>query len=63
LDIETDAVMEGLRQLIAEEMYLLGRELEDSLDGGQPARLEHLIETLDAAAELLARHQAARPNR
>ncbi len=58
-DIET--IITGLRRLVAEEMHLLGQELEDSLDGQQSTRLDDLGEALDRTAELLAEHRAARP--
>lgn len=62
MEVDTDTVLAGLRQLMAEEMYLLGQELEDSLDGRSSQRLEQVCDTLDQALELLAQHQAARPH-
>ncbi len=56
----TDAVLEGLQNLVAEEMHLLGQELEDSLDKGQYDRLQQLCHALDDAAELLTKHRAVR---
>jgi len=54
MEVDTETVLEGLRRLIAEEMHLVGQELEDSLDPHQSQRLAQLIETLDRAADLLA---------
>ena len=62
MEVDTDTILAGLRRLMAEEMFLLGRELEDSLDGSSSHRLEEVCDTLDQALELLAQHQAARPH-
>ncbi len=53
-------VVETVRRMIAEEMFLLGRELEDSLDTGQQARLEELAASLDELCELLSSHRRTR---
>ena len=55
--------LERLRQLVAEELHLLGRELNDSLAPGRARRLATITETLDAAEQLLVRHRQAHPPR
>lgn len=57
------AIVQELRELVSEEMYLLGQELDDSLDATQRQRLTELSALLDSAAELLDEHRAARPHR
>ncbi len=52
-----------LRALIAEEMYLLGQELDDSLEAEERRRLTELAEVLNEAAVLLAEHRAVQPER
>lgn len=60
MSVETETVITGLRDLVAEEMHLLGQELEDSLDRGQFERLQRLRGVLDEASELLNSHRAVR---
>jgi hypothetical protein len=60
--VETDTFITGLRQLLAEEMHLLGQELEDSLTAVQAHRLDSLSAVLDEATELLNQHRAVRPD-
>lgn len=48
-----------LSELIAEEMHLIGLELDDNLKPGDRTRLAELSALLDRASELLARHRAA----
>ncbi len=55
--------LERLRQLVAEELHLLGRELNDSLAPGRARRLSQLTETLDEAERLLVKHRQAHPPR
>jgi hypothetical protein len=58
--IETEPILAGLRRMIAEEMHLLSQELDDSLDGSQAARLDHLSRALDEVADMMNQHRAAR---
>ncbi|MGH1491470.1 MAG: hypothetical protein ACRBK7_19075 [Acidimicrobiales bacterium] len=57
------AIVRQLREWVSEEMYLLGQELDDSLDGSERKRLTELSALLDSAAESLVEHRAARPHR
>ena len=50
-------VVQALRELVAEEMHLLGLEVESALDGAQLNRREELTEALDEANRLLSRHR------
>ncbi len=47
-----------LQGLIAEEMFLLGQGLDDSLSGDERRRLAELSDLLDRAAEMLDQHRA-----
>lgn len=51
-------VTETLRSMVAEEMFLLGQELNDSLDSDQQARLTELTASLDEVCDLMASHRA-----
>ncbi len=53
-------VIAALRRLVAEEMFLLGQELEDSLDASQRTRLAELSASLDDVCELMASHRSTR---
>ncbi len=53
-------VIGALRRLVAEEMFLLGQELEDSLDANQRTRLDELSVSLDDICELMASHRRTR---
>ncbi len=56
-------LIQQLNELISEEMYLLGQELNDSLVATERSRLRELSTLLDEASDLLAKHRAARPHR
>lgn len=56
-----EKLLPELRALIAEEMFLLGQELDDSLGGQERRRLSELSSLLDQASEMLAQHRAAAP--
>lgn len=53
-------VAANLRRMVAEEMFLLGQELEDALDAGQQDRLDELTATLDEICELMTSHRRTR---
>lgn len=59
---DAEAIVDGLRRMIAEEMHLLGQELEDSLTATESDRLDELAAELDRATELLVEHRATRPH-
>ncbi len=52
-----ESLLSDLRELIAEEMYLLGRELDDSLESGERHRLTELSDLLDQSCKLLTEHR------
>ncbi|MGI9596700.1 MAG: hypothetical protein ACR2QK_11100 [Acidimicrobiales bacterium] len=54
---DPEMVLAELRKMVAEEMFLLGQELEDSLDGKQQQRLTSLATSLDEATDLLSLHR------
>jgi len=53
-------VAETLRRMVTEEMFLLGQELNDSLDAGQQDRLDQLTASLDEVCDLMASHRRTR---
>lgn len=55
--VDPTLTLADLRQLVAEEMHLLGLELEDAIDGSQIDRLEQLTQVLNEACDLLSRHR------
>lgn len=57
-----DPVLDGVRQLVNEEMHLLAQELEDSLNAGESHRLAQISSVLDEAELLLLKHRMARPS-
>lgn len=63
METDPDSIVAQLRQLVAEEMHLLGQELEDSLDSAESDRLAQLCASLDEATELLTEHRARGPGR
>lgn len=60
MDDRNETLIPDLRALIAEEMFLLGQELDDSLTPEERRRLSELSVLLDEAVELLNGHRAAR---
>jgi len=46
--------------MVTEEMFLLGQELNDSLDAGQQDRLAQLTTSLDEVCDLMASHRRTR---
>jgi hypothetical protein len=57
----TENLLSDLQDLIAEEMYLIGQELEDSLELTERRRLTELSDVLDRACRLLTDHRPPRP--
>ncbi|MEL7156530.1 MAG: hypothetical protein AAFN30_08020 [Actinomycetota bacterium] len=55
--LDPEQTLTAVRLLVAEEMHLLGLELEDALGGRQVLRLEQLTETLDEVRELVNRQR------
>lgn len=52
-------LVDQIRQLVSEEMFLLGQELDDALDARQQHRLSELTDTLDEVGDLLTAHRRA----
>lgn len=52
-------LVDQIRQLVSEEMFLLGQELDDALDARQQHRLSELADTLDEVGDLLTAHRRA----
>ncbi len=57
---DSRAVIDSLHRMVAEEMFLLGQELDDSINAAQQARLADLTATLDEVCELMASHRQTR---
>lgn len=54
-----ESLVAELRGLVAEEMFLLGQELDDTLNGEERRRLTELTKLLDEADTLLELHRTA----
>ncbi len=63
MQTEVRELLAQLRALVAEEMYLIGQELDDSLDATERRRLTELTEVLNDAATMLAEHRTVQPER